>query len=182
MDALKRYMHAVEKVNIFFGRLMVFLLMLTIFIISYEVLMRYCFNKPTNWAHESMTLLLGILYVSLGGFCHYYRAHVRVDVLWSSLPERGRALLDVFTSVFFFIYIAAFTYAAWIFYWSSQTMYGGGDFLGMTLRGEMSMTDWRPPIYCVKFMIPLAGLLLLLQGVNWFIRDLYLAITGRKFV
>jgi TRAP-type mannitol/chloroaromatic compound transport system permease small subunit len=61
-------------------------------------------------------------------------------------------------------------------------MYGGGDFLGMTLRGEMSMTDWRPPIYCVKFMIPLGGLLLLLQGVNWFIRDLYLAVTGRKFV
>ena len=182
MDTLKRYMHAVEKVNIFFGRLMVFLLILTIFIISYEVVMRYAFNRPTNWAHESMTLLLGILYVALGGFCHYYRAHVRVDVLWSALPERGRAILDVFTAVFFFIYIAAFTYAAWTFYWSSQTMYGGGEFLGIPLRGEMSMTDWRPPLYCVKFMIPLAGLLLFLQGVNWFIRDLYLAVTGRKFV
>ncbi len=80
MNALKRYMHAVEKVNIFFGRLMVFIQLLTVFIISYEVVMRYAFNKPTNWAHESMTLLLGILYVALGGFCHSYRAHVRAKV------------------------------------------------------------------------------------------------------
>jgi TRAP-type mannitol/chloroaromatic compound transport system permease small subunit len=57
---------------------------------------------------------------------------------------------------------------------------GGGTIFGIEFPGEMSMTDWRPPFYCVKFMMPLAGLLLVLQGVNWFIRDLHMVITGRK--
>lgn len=180
MKGLKNYMHGVEKVNIFLGKVMVYVLLLTIFIISFEVIVRYVFGRPTNWAHESMTLLLAILYVALGGYCHYYSAHVRVDVFWVSRTERTRAVLDVITSVFFFLYAITFTYTSWMFYWSSQTMMGGGTIFGIELPGEMSMTDWRPPFYCVKFMMPLAGLLLVLQGVNWFIRDLHMVITGRK--
>jgi TRAP-type mannitol/chloroaromatic compound transport system permease small subunit len=59
-------------------------------------------------------------------------------------------------------------------------MEGGGTVFGITVPGEMSFTDWGPPFYCIKFMMPLAGILLLLQGINWFIRDLHLVITGRE--
>jgi TRAP-type mannitol/chloroaromatic compound transport system permease small subunit len=59
-------------------------------------------------------------------------------------------------------------------------MMAGGTIFGIMVPGEMSFTDWGPPLYCVKFMMPLGGLLLLLQGINWFIRDLHIAITGRS--
>lgn len=180
MGRLKKYLTAVDKINLFTGHAMVFVLLLAVAVISFEVIMRYLFNRPTNWGHESMTLLFAILYVSLGGFCHYYRGHVRVDILYSYLPQRLKAAVDVFTSLFFFLYAFALTYYCWQFYWSSQTMMGGGTIFGITVPGEMSFTDWGPPLYCVKFMMPLGGLLLLLQGINWFIRDLHMAVTGRE--
>jgi TRAP-type mannitol/chloroaromatic compound transport system permease small subunit len=105
---------------------------------------------------------------------------VRVDVFWSSRSPRTRAILDLATSVFFFIYAGAFTYTSWNFYWSSQAMLGGGTLFGIELPGELSFTDWGPPLYGVKFMMPLGGLLLLLQGIDWFIRDLHLVLTGRE--
>ena len=180
MGRLKKYLTAVDKVNLFTGHKMVFVLLLAVAVISFEVIMRYLFNRPTNWGHESMTLLFAIMYVTLGGYCHYYRGHVRVDIFYSYLPSRLKAALDVFTSLFFFLYTLALTYYCWKFYWSSQTMMGGGTVLGITVPGEMSFTDWGPPLYCVKFMMPLGGILLLLQGINWFIRDLHLAVTGRE--
>ena len=180
MERLKKIMSAVDKVNLFTGHVMVYVLLLAVLVISFEVIMRYLFNKPTNWGHESMTLLFAVLYITLGGFCHYYRGHVRVDILFSILSIRVRAILDVFTSLFFFLYILALTYYCWRFYWSSQTMMGGGTIFGVTVPGEMSFTDWGPPLYCVKFMMPLGGVLLLAQGINWFIRDLHMAVTGRR--
>lgn len=180
MNRLKRSMCAVEKTNVFIGKVMVCLLTLAVLVISFEIAMRYVLNRPTNWGHETMVLLLAILYVMLGGYCHYHRAHVRVDVFWSSRSPRTRAILDLGTSVFFFTYAVTFTYTSWNFYWSSQTMLGGGTLFGFELPGELSFTDWSPPLYGVKFMMPLGGLLLLLQGINWFIRDLHMVLTGRE--
>jgi TRAP-type mannitol/chloroaromatic compound transport system permease small subunit len=180
MKRLKKIMIAVDKINLFTGIVMVYVLLLAVLVISFEVIMRYLFNMPTNWGHESMTLLFAILYITLGGYCHYYRGHVRVDIFYSALSVRKQAILDIFTSVFFFIYTLALTYYCWTFYWSSQTMHAGGTIFGIMVPGEMSFTDWGPPIYCVKFMMPLGGFLLVLQGINWLIRDLHMAITGRS--
>ena len=44
----------------------------------------------------------------------------------------------------------------------------------------MSFTDWAPPYYPVKFMMPLGGFLLFLQGIVWLIRDIHMAATGRE--
>ena len=93
MARLKRFMSAVDKINLFTGHVMVIVLLLAVFVISFEVMMRYLFNMPTNWGHESMTLLFAIMYITLGGFCHYYRGHVRVDILYSALPVRGGQFL-----------------------------------------------------------------------------------------
>jgi TRAP-type mannitol/chloroaromatic compound transport system permease small subunit len=180
MDRLKRFMCAVDKTNVFIGKVMVCVLALAVLVITFEVTMRYAFNRPTNWGHETMVLLFAILYVILGGYCHYYRAHVRVDVFYASRSPRTQAILDLCTSVFFFFYAIAFTYTSWNFYWSSQTMLGGGRIFGVEVPGELSLTDWSPPLYCVKFMMPLGGALLLLQGLNWFIRDLHMVVTGRE--
>jgi TRAP-type mannitol/chloroaromatic compound transport system permease small subunit len=180
MDRVKRFMCAVEKTNIFIGKIMACVLGLAVLVISLEVGMRYVLNRPTNWGHETMVLLLAVLYVILGGYCHYYRAHVRVDVFYASRSPRTRTILDLATSVFFFTYAITFTYTGWNFYWSSQTMPGGGTLFGVQLPGELSFTDWGPPLYGVKFMMPLGGLLLLLQGICWFIRDLHMVFTGRQ--
>ncbi len=182
MDTLKKCMTAVEKTNVFIGKLMVGLTLLAVLVISFEVVMRYAFGKPTNWGHELMTLLFAIQYMFVAGYCHYHRAHVRVDVIYSTRTRRTRAFLDLFTSIFFFTFTGALLWTSWNFYWSSQTMMGGGTLFGFDVPGELSLTDWAPPLYPVKFMMPFGAFMLLLQGIVWFIRDLHVAFTGKEMV
>ena len=90
-----------------------------------------------------------------------------------------RCGVDIITSVFFFLFVGVFVYTSWTFYWSSQTMQAGAEILGIPVPGERSFTDWGPPYYPVKFIMPFGGLLLTLQGVVWLIRDVYFVATGR---
>jgi len=180
MNALRKFMMAVDKTNIFMGKLMVAVTLLACAVITFEVVMRYAFNMPTNWGHEMMVLLFAIFYVAAGGYAHYYRAHVRVDVIYFSVSERSRAILDIITSAFFFLFMIVFFYTSWNFYWSSQTMEAGAEIFGIGVPGERSFTDWGPAYYPVKFIMPFGGFLLILQGIVWLIRDVYFVATGRK--
>jgi TRAP-type mannitol/chloroaromatic compound transport system permease small subunit len=180
MKALRTFMMAVDKTNLFMGKLMVGVTLLACAVITFEVVMRYAFNRPTNWGHELMVLLFAIFYVAAGGYAHYHRAHVRVDVIYSSLSPRSRAILDIGTSLFFFLFVGVFVYTSWTFYWSSQTMEAGAEILGIPVSGERSFTDWGPAYYPVKFIMPFGGALLLLQGIVWLIRDIHFVATGRK--
>jgi TRAP-type mannitol/chloroaromatic compound transport system permease small subunit len=180
MKGLHTFINAVNKTNVFVGKLMVGVTLFAVLVITFEVVMRYVFGKPTNWGHETMTLMFAIFYCAAAGYCHYYRAHVRVDVIYASRSQRTKAWMDLFTSIFFFLFVGVFLYTSWNFYWSSQTMLGGAKIFGIEVPGEVSFTDWGPPYYPVKFMMPLGGLLLLLQGVVWLIRDIHLAFTGRE--
>jgi TRAP-type mannitol/chloroaromatic compound transport system permease small subunit len=180
MTRLKKFMMAVNKTNIFMGKLMVGVTLLAVGVITFEVVLRYVFNRPTNWGHETMTLLFAVFYCAAAGYAHYYRAHVRVDVFYSTRSVRTRAYLDLITSVFFFLFTIVFIYTSWNFYWSSQTMHGGGKIFGIEVIGELSFTDWQPPYYPIKFMMPFGGFLLFLQGIVWLIRDIHMAVTGRE--
>ena len=180
MERLKKVMTAIEKTNIFIGKMMVGVTLLAVFVITFEVVMRYVFGLPTNWGHELMTLLFAVQYMFVAGYCHYHRAHVRVDVFYSTRKPRTKAYLDLFTSLFFFLFTGVLLYTCWTFYWSSQLMEGGGTFLHILVLGERSLTDWAPPFYPVKFMMPFGALTLLLQHVVWTIRDIHVAVTGRE--
>ena len=181
MDNLRTFIMAVEKTNIFVGRLMAYVSIVCVLVITFEVIMRYAFNLPTNWGHELMYSLFAMYYVMVVGVAHTWRAHVRVDVLYATRTPRTKAIMDLVTSVFFYGFVLIYIYTSWNFYWSSQTMNAGNTFLGFEIIGEASFTDWAPPLYPVKFLMPFGGVLLLLQGIVWTIRDAHMAFTGRAF-
>ena len=178
---LRTFMMAVEKTNLFVGRLMAYVSLICVVVISFEVTMRYVFGMPTNWGHELMYSLFAMYYVMVVGTCHYYRAHVRVDVIYATRSPRTKAIMDLITAVFFYAFVLVYIYTSWTFYWSSQTMNAGNSFLGIEIPGEASFTDWAPPYYPIKFLMPFGGVLLLLQGIVWTIRDAHMAFTGREF-
>ena len=76
MQLLKKIMTAIEKTNIFIGKLMVGVTLVAVAVITFEVVMRYVFGLPTNWGHELMTLLFAVQYMFVAGYCHYHRAHI----------------------------------------------------------------------------------------------------------
>jgi len=181
MDKLRTFIMAVEKTNLFVGKMMAYVSMLCVVVISFEVTMRYVFNLPTNWGHELMYSLFAMYYVMVVGVVHYWRAHVRVDVIYAKRSPRTKAIMDLATSVFFYAFVLVYIYTSWNFYWSSQMMNAGNTFLGIEIIGEASFTDWAPPYYPIKFLMPFGGVLLLLQGIVWTIRDIHMVKTGREF-
>ena len=181
MDKLRTFMMAVEKTNIFVGKMMAYVSLVCVAVISFEVFMRYAFNLPTNWGHELMYSLFAMYYVTVVGAVHYWRAHVRVDVIYANRSRRTQAIMDLFSGVLFYLFVLVYIYTSWNFYWSSQMMNAGNTFLGIEIVGEASFTDWAPPLYPIKFLMPFGGVLLLLQGIVWTIRDAHMALTGREF-
>ncbi len=168
MRPLAKITHTIDRISVLSGRILVWWTVIAVIIITFEVVMRYVFNRPTNWGHESMTLIFGMQYILCGAYAHHAKAHVRVDVVYQVFSSRNKARMDALTSLLFFLYIGVMTYTGWFFYWQSQVIW------------ELSFTDWAPPLYPVKFTVFLGSLLLLLQGFANFVRDLHVAVTGRE--
>jgi TRAP-type mannitol/chloroaromatic compound transport system permease small subunit len=163
---MRRIVRAIDGISVVTGRILVWWTLLAVAIITYEVVARYVFDRPTNWAHESMTLIFAMQYVLCGAYAHLMQAHVRVDVVYQSRSERAKARLDALTALLFFFYMGIMTYTGWWFYWDSQML------------REVSFTDWGPPLYPVKFTVFLGSLLLLLQGLANFARDVAYGFFG----
>lgn len=128
----------------------------------YEVIMRYVFNQPTIWVHESCFLLFGMQYLLAGAYTLLTGGHVRVDVLYIKLPPRGRVGMDIFTSVFFFIFAIALLGTSWGFFMSSYGM------------GETTVETWGIQYWPVKGMMVLGAVLLLLAGISKLAKDIVL--------
>jgi TRAP-type mannitol/chloroaromatic compound transport system permease small subunit len=128
----------------------------------YEVVARYLFNAPTIWVHEGAYLLFGMQYLVAGGYALLHGSHVRVDVLYAKLPERGRVGMDIFTSVFFFIFTLALIGTSWTFFADSFAMQ------------EVTVETWGIQRWPVKGMMVLGAILLLLAGISRLTKDILL--------
>jgi TRAP-type mannitol/chloroaromatic compound transport system permease small subunit len=126
---------------------------------TYEVTARYLFNMPTIWVHESSFLLFGMQYMLGGAYGLLHGSHVRVDVIYTRLSKRTQAAIDVFTSVFFFIFIVAMCATGWTFFSESLAM------------DERSVETWQIQYWPVKGMMLLGAILILLAGVARLIKD-----------
>ena len=133
---------------------------IAVLVYYYEVLARYVFNSPTNWAHESMYLMFGMMYLIAGAFGLHEDQHVRVDIIYSRLSDRGKALADVVTSTLFFIFTGALLVSGWVF-----TSFAVGMW-------EVSFTEWAVQYWAVKATIVIGSVLIILQGLSKLVKDL----------
>ncbi|MGH1350060.1 MAG: TRAP transporter small permease subunit [Methyloligellaceae bacterium] len=134
--------------------------LLAVFVYYYEVVARYVFNSPTNWAHESMFLMFGMQYLLSSAYALREDSHVRVDVIYELFSLRTKAIMDVITSFFFFIFTVTLLLTGFLFAWDSF------DVL------EISFTEWGIQYWPVKMTIVIGAFLLLLQGIAKLIRDI----------
>lgn len=151
----------ISQINLFAGEFVAYWSIIAVLVYYYEVIVRYVFNSPTNWAHEGMFLMFGMQYLLAGGFCLRENAHVRVDVIYMHFSEKTRALIDIVTSLFFFIFVSTLLVTGWIFFSDS-----------FSIR-EVSFTEWAIQYYPIKFAIPLGAALIMLQGMARLAEDIY---------
>lgn len=135
----------------------------------FGVVMRYVFNMPTIWVHEASFLLLGMQYMLAGAFAMLHGAHVRVDVMYNMLPPRGRIGLDIFTSMFFFIFALVLLITSWTFFQNSYAM------------NETTVETWGIQHWPAKGMMVVGSVLLLLAGISKLTKDIVLFVRlGRE--
>lgn len=155
-----RFTDAIEWVNIHIGEYVAYWAVISVFVYYYEVVARFVFNSPTNWVHESMFLMYGMQYMLAGAYAYREDQHVRVDVLYVKFSPRGKAIADIVSSVFFFIF-------------TLTLLWTGGRFaLDAISVDEHSFTEWGIQYWPVKLMIPIGAALIVLQGVSRLIKDI----------
>jgi TRAP-type mannitol/chloroaromatic compound transport system permease small subunit len=138
-------------------------------VICYEVFARYAFRAPTSWVYDTSYMLYGLLFMLAGAYALSRGGHVRADFLYRSLSPRGQAVIDLPLYLLFFVPgIAALIWFGWDFFW-----------LSFLQNERSSVTADGPLIWPFKFLIPLAGALMLLQGVAEIIRCVIALRTGR---
>jgi TRAP-type mannitol/chloroaromatic compound transport system permease small subunit len=156
----KTWLGWIDHLNEWVGYVTSFLILPMTLITTFEVILRYVFNRPTEWAWDVNMMLLGAFTVLTGGYVLLKEGHVTMDVFVAKLSIRTRAVIALITSVLLFFSVG-------LLIWQS----GVAAEESFMMREQLN-SIWSPPIYPLKILWPLGALLLILQGVATFVRDL----------
>jgi len=157
-----RFTDAIEAINRSVGLYVSYWAVIAVFVYYYEVIARYLFNSPTNWVHESMFLMFGMQYMLSGAYAYAEDAHVRVDVIYAKFSRRGKAVADIVTSFFFFVFTVTMLWT------------GARFALDAIQVNEHSFTEWGIEYWPVKLAIPVGAGLIVLQGLVRLAKDVVL--------
>ena len=166
--SVQGFLHTIDGISTWVGKAAAWLIIALMTVVCVEVFKRYLMNAPTAWIFDLDNMLYGSLFMLCGAYTLAQNAHVRGDFLYSSMRPRTQAALDlVLYFVFFFPGIGALVYA-------------GLDYAGDSWRiaEHSNVTADGPPVYHFKSVIPIAGALILLQGVAEIVRCVVCLQTG----
>src|SRR3954470_11081859 len=157
---VQRFLHAIDGISTWFGKAAAWLIIGLMLLVCVEVFKRYMLNAPTAWLFDADNMLYGSLFMLAGAYTLAQNAHVRGDFLYSSMRPRTQAALDLVLYIVFFLPgIAALAYA-------------GYDYAADSWRiaEHSNVTAEGPPVYHFKTVIPIAGALVMLQGIAEIVR------------
>ena len=165
---MQKILLAVDKISTKAGQFSAISVVLLTALICWEVLNRYAFNNPHDWVFDITYMLYGIMFMMAGAYTLSKNGHVRGDVLYGFFKPRTQALFDLILYFSFFIPgIIALVYAG---------IYFAGE--SLAINEHTTQTANGPPIWPFKMIIPIAGGLLLLQGLAEIVRCIVCLQTG----
>ena len=164
----QRVLRAVDQVSYWSGKTFAWLIVALMFVVSIEVFKRYILNAPTAWIFDLNSMLYGTLFMMCGAYTLAAAGHVRADFVYVYMKPRGQAALDLALYLLFFIPGIL------------GLIYAGYDYAALSWRiGEHStVTAEGPPVYHFKAVIPIAGALVMLQGLAEILRCIECLRTG----
>lgn len=158
---------AVDRLSTWFGKLCAWAVVALTLLISWEVFSRYVLNQPHAWVLDAQIMMYGLLFMAAGAYTLSKNGHVRGDVLYGFFQPRTQAAIDLTLYILFFVPgIVALTWAGWTFANES-----------LAIREQTFNAD-PLPVYPFKFVVPIAGAFLLLQGFVEIIRCVMCLQTG----
>jgi TRAP-type mannitol/chloroaromatic compound transport system permease small subunit len=165
----QRFLNRVDRISTWAGKLAAWLIIGLMTVVCVEVFKRYILNAPTAFIYDINNMLYGTLFMMCGAYTLAQNAHVRGDFLYSSMRPRTQATLDLALYLLFFIPGIL------------GLMYAGYDYAldSWRIREHSNVTAEGPPVYQFKAIIPIAGTLVMLQGLAEIMRCVVCLKTGQ---
>jgi TRAP-type mannitol/chloroaromatic compound transport system permease small subunit len=157
---MTRFLHSIDSLSTWIGKSFAWLILVLTLGVSYEVFVRYVLRAPTTWAFDFSYITYGALFLMAGAYTLSRNGHVRGDVIYRLWPVRMQAAVDlVLYIIFYFPAVLALMYSGWFF---AQMSVG--------FREVSIFSPAGVPVFPLKALIPVAGVVLLLQGIAEVIR------------
>ena len=157
---MKSFLFFIDSLSLWTGKAFSWLILVLTLGVSYEVFVRYVLSAPTTWAFDFSYITYGAMFIMAGAYTLSRNGHVRADVIYRFLKPRTQASLDLVLYVIFFMpAIAAFMYSGYIY-----------AEMSVRFREVSIFSPAGVPVFPLKTLIPITGLLLLLQGIAEIIR------------
>ena len=167
MKKIRALGHAIDNINTWLSKAIAFIVLPLVGISMYEVIARYAFNRPTMWSGQILSIIFVAVVVLGVGYVLLENGHVRMDVLYSRWSPRRQAIADVATFIVFLLFAATLAWQTVDMAWASVKIQ------------EASWGAFKGPIYPKKIALALAVVLLLLQGIVQFIRNIWFIKKGQ---
>ena len=136
--------------------------------VAYEVIARYAFNAPTIWSFDVTYMLYGTIFMVGAAYALHKGAHIRTDFFFEKWSIRTQGMIDSIAYIVFF-FPSIFTL---------MVVSGDESWYSFGISETSEQTPWRPALWPFKMMVPLACLLLLIQGISETIKCVWAARYG----
>src|SRR5512145_2501565 len=163
-----RVVRAIDKFTDSTGTLVAWLNVPLVLVVAYEVIARYAFSAPTIWSFDLTYMLYGAIFMLGAAYALHKGAHIRTDFFFEKWSIRTKGWIDsVAYLVFFFPSLFVFLIVS-----------GAEGWYAYEINETSEQTPWRPILWPFKMVVPLACLLLLIQGISETIKSVYAARLG----
>ena len=167
-DATQRLILFLDRVSTLVGKAFSWLIALLMVVVCAEVVKRYFLNMPSAWVFDVTAMMYGACFIMCGAYTLAQDGHVRGDFLYSSMKPRLQAGLDLVLYLLFFCPgILSMIFAGWDYARDSWM-----------IREHTMTSSEGPPLYQFKTLIPIAGVLVFLQGMAEIVRCVICLRTG----
>ncbi len=157
-----KWIKYIDRISEWTGIAAAWLVLPLTLLVSYEVVMRYFFNLPSNWGYDVCWMLYGMSFMIGGAYTLLHKGHVRIDIVYNVMSPRAQRIFDSVAYAVFFLFVTIiFTWAGFKF---AADAWISGEYL--------STSTWKFPSGPIKTVIPVAYFLLSLQSLAELIRCL----------
>ena len=155
-SALLRIAHRLDRISLASGHVTAWLILPMVLSLTYEVGARYLFNAPTEWAYDMTFMLYGTFFMLGAAYTLQRKGHVRTDSFYTEWSPRRQALTDLICYLVMFLpFVGVFVFVGW------------GYFVKAWVTHETFVSSpWSPVTWPFKLVMPVTGVLLLIQGTS----------------
>ncbi len=168
---MKKILKAIDTISDFTGKTAKWVVVFIMVTITTEVALRYIFGSPTSVLPELMMMFGAALYTLGWGYVHRLRRHVRVDIFYLSLPTRWQAGIDVVATLIWLLPMVA----------SLVFVSVGWAYRSFVVEERSSFSYWFPLLWPIRTVVSVGMILLALQALAQFYRDLYLLVRNKAY-